>query len=64
MTDYLHIAQDRVEVTHYVRQSARQWVVTTYFDLSETVTLAALDVSLTVEQIYSKTQVAPVGDLQ
>src|SRR5262249_6695913 len=31
LTDYIHIAQDRVEVTQYVRQSARQWVVTTYY---------------------------------
>ena len=61
VTDYILVAQDRVEVTHYTRQSARQWMVIIYVDLSDVLSLRSLEVSLTVADVYRKTALAAVG---
>ena len=58
LTDYVLVAQDRVEVTHYARQSARQWLVTIYVDLDEVLAFPSLEVSLTVADVYRKTALA------
>jgi Uma2 family endonuclease len=61
LTDYVLVAQDRVEVTHYARQSARQWMVTIYVDLNDALSFPSLEVSLTLADLYRKTVLAAVG---
>ena len=53
LTDYVLAAQDEILVTHYVRQSPRQWTITDYTELTDALTFAALGVTLTVADIYS-----------
>lgn len=62
LTDYLLVAQDRVEVAHYARQSARQWVVTIYNEPQDVVALSSLDVTMTLADIYRKTVFKPDGN--
>ena len=58
LTDYVLVAQDRVEVTHYARQSERQWLVTIYENPADVLSFTSLEVSLTVADIYRKTELA------
>ena len=58
LTDYVLVAQDRVEVTHYARQSARQWLVTIYVEPNAALSFPSLEVSLTVADVYRKTALA------
>ena len=55
VTDYVLFSQDRIEITHYSRQSARQWLVTIYGELSDVLSFPSLEVSLTVADVYRKT---------
>ncbi|MBC7529334.1 MAG: hypothetical protein H7308_17530, partial [Chthonomonadaceae bacterium] len=54
VTDYLIVATDRVRVTHYVRKDARSWTLTDYLGEDETLTLSALDITLTLDDLYRK----------
>ena len=54
LTDYLLVSQDKIEVAHFARQSARQWVVTIYNELQDVVALSSLDVTMTLADIYRK----------
>ena len=56
LTDYVLAAQDKIFVTHYARQSPNRWTITDYTELSDTLTFAALDVSLTLADIYRKVE--------
>ena len=54
LTDYVLAAQDKIAVTHYVRESAKQWRITDYTDLSDTLTFATLGVTVSLAEIYRK----------
>ena len=54
LTDYVLVAQDRIFVTHYARQSATQWIVTDYSAQTDTLTLTSVDVIMTLAEIYRK----------
>ncbi len=54
LTDYILIAQHKIHVTHYARQTELLWPVTIYTRLEDVVTLNALNVSLTLSEIYRK----------
>ncbi|HLJ55133.1 MAG TPA: Uma2 family endonuclease [Chthonomonadaceae bacterium] len=54
VTDYVTVAQDRVEVAHYARQSTHRWTVTIHEAIGDTIALAALDVTITLGDIYRK----------
>ncbi len=54
VTDYVLVAQDRMFVTHYVRQSASHWTVTDYEQPTDVLTFATLDVSISLAEIYRK----------
>lgn len=50
--DYILVAQDQVEVTHYARQSEGRWLVSIYNGLEDVLTISSVDVSLTLSDIY------------
>ena len=54
LKDYLLVAQDKVFILHCAKQNERQWTMTRYTDLAETITLDALGVSLPLAEIYLK----------
>ena len=58
LTDYILVAQDRIEVAHYARQSERQWTVTIYVELQDRLVLPSLEVTLTLADVYRKTALA------
>ncbi len=59
LKDYLMVAQGEPFVTHCVKQNERQWMVTQYSDLADTLTFDSLGVSLSLAQIYRKMTFAP-----
>ncbi len=54
LTDYLLVAQDKVQAIHCAKQNDSQWLLTTYTKLNDTLTFASLNVSLTLADIYRK----------
>jgi Uma2 family endonuclease len=56
--DYVLIAQDRVEATHFARQSPSQWIVTIHTSLDAQVVLESVGVTLTLAEMYRRTALA------
>ena len=54
VTDYIMVAQDMVEVAHFVRASDAQWTVTIHNGLQNILTLASLNTTLPLADIYRK----------
>lgn len=54
VTDYILVAQDVVQVAHYIRASDAQWTVTIYRDLQAALPLTSLNTSLPLADIYRK----------
>lgn len=54
VTDYVLVAQNVVQVMHYVRESEERWVITIYHDLQNALTLASLNTTLPLADIYRK----------
>ena len=54
LRDYVLISQDRVRVEHYARQGAFQWLLTEYAEMSDTLSLPSVDVTLSLSAIYRK----------
>ena len=52
LTDYALAAQDKISVTHYRRQNEKDWTATEYNELTDTLTFAALDVTISLADIY------------
>lgn len=52
LTDYVLAAQDKISVTHYRRQNEKDWTATEYNELTDTLTFAALDVTISLADIY------------
>jgi Uma2 family endonuclease len=60
LTDYVLVAQDQYLVIHYARQSPTQWLLTVYTALTDTLTFASLDVSMSLSDVYRKITLAPI----
>ena len=54
LTDYVIAAQNRVSIFHYTRLSERQWTVIEYTELTDALTFAALDVTISLATIYRR----------
>jgi Uma2 family endonuclease len=54
LTDYVLVAQYGRLVIHYVRQTPDHWTLTRYRDLSDTLTIATLEVTLALSDVYRK----------
>ena len=54
VTDYVLVAQDKIEVTHFARQSLNHWIVTIYADQEDALTFASLNTALALRDIYRK----------
>jgi Uma2 family endonuclease len=54
LSDYVLVAQDQLLVIHYKRESPNRWALTEYTDLSDALTLAPLDVTLSLKDVYRK----------
>lgn len=51
-TEYLLIAQHRLHVTHFLKQTEKEWLQQEYNDQSETITLASVNCKLPLSEIY------------
>jgi Uma2 family endonuclease len=54
LTEYVAIAQDKIHLEQYTRQSTGQWLLTEYTDPSSTIALSSLAVELRLADIYEK----------
>ncbi len=54
LMDYVLIEQDKMQVTHYARQSPIQWTVTDYTKADDRIVLAPLNLDLTLAAIYQE----------
>ena len=63
VTDYVLIAQDRVSVVHHSRQKGGEWKEEKFADLSDTLSFASLDVTLTLASLYHKVVFADPSNL-
>jgi len=53
--EFLFVSQTHPLVEHYVRQSAfDQWLLTTYADPTDELTLPTLDVTLSIAEVYAR----------
>jgi hypothetical protein len=53
------LSQYRVSAELYLCQSNGDWLLRTYDDIRESVALAALDVALSLAEIYDKIELSP-----
>jgi Uma2 family endonuclease len=52
VADYLMIAQDKIRITHYTRIESNHWEERIYTQISENIYIKALDITLSVEDLY------------
>jgi Uma2 family endonuclease len=57
LSDYLLVAQDKIHVEHYVRQSDRSWLFSEFKSTKEKFKIQSIDCDLTVEEIYEKVEI-------
>ncbi len=53
LCDYVLITQNKVRIEHYVRQD-KQWILSEFDDWNNTIQLASIDCSLSLEEVYDK----------
>ncbi|MCP4340348.1 MAG: Uma2 family endonuclease [Desulfobulbaceae bacterium] len=56
LSDYLLIAQNRVGVEHYFRQSHNQWLFSEYKDMQETISIDSVKCELAIKEVYEKVE--------
>lgn len=54
LTDYILAEQETISVAHYARQGADHWTLTEYTHLTDILSLASLDVTMTLADVYRK----------
>ena len=54
LTDYALAAQDKISVLHYRRQNEKDWTATEYTELTDALTFAALEVTISLADIYRR----------
>jgi Uma2 family endonuclease len=52
--EYLLISRDQMQVEHFARNADHSWQMRAYLEPGETITLASMDCTLTLEDIYEK----------
>lgn len=57
LQEYVLIAQDEVRIEHYVRQSDHTWLFAEYTLLDGQIMLKSLDCTLSIVDVYAKTDV-------
>jgi Uma2 family endonuclease len=53
LREYVLVAQDRVQVDHFARQSNDTWLLTTYTDMNAVVRFPVLECSIPLAEIYA-----------
>lgn len=53
LTDYVWVAQDKVHVEHYVRQSDDRWLLDEFRDFTDVLRLESLGIALSLAEIYA-----------
>ncbi|HZS48025.1 MAG TPA: Uma2 family endonuclease [Blastocatellia bacterium] len=56
--EYLLMAQDRINVSHFLKHSEKEWTQREYTDLAETIDLYSVDCSLPMTEIYRDVELA------
>jgi len=56
LVDYILVAQDKIHVEHYVRQSDRSWLFSEYKSAEEKIQIASIGCELSVAEIYEKVE--------
>ena len=56
LSDYLLVAQDKIHVEHYVRQSDRSWLFSEFKSAEEKIQMASIGGELLVAEIYEKVE--------
>jgi Uma2 family endonuclease len=56
LQEYLLVAQNRIHVEHYVRQSKNQWLLTEYNALDDVIHLASIQCDLVLADVYGKVE--------
>lgn len=59
LKDYLLVAQDKVLVEHFTRQSNGEWKFKSYEAMSETVVIRSIKCSIKVKDIYARVKFKP-----
>jgi Uma2 family endonuclease len=59
LQDFLTIDQARVFVEHFHKIKTGEWLLREFSDLNDSLTLSSLGVSITLKEIYNKTDLAP-----
>jgi Uma2 family endonuclease len=57
LADVVLIAQDKVHVEHYTRQTGGQWLLSETNDLRDKIVLAPIDCALALHDVYRKVSV-------
>jgi len=57
LTEYILIAQEKIHVEHYVRQSNNQWLFSEANSPSDTVLLPTIDCVLVLAEVYDKVEI-------
>ncbi len=60
LREYLMVAQDKLRIEHYVRQS-HQWVLTVTTTLDEVVELPSIDCRLIARDVYDRIELDPAS---
>ncbi len=56
LSDYLLVAQDKIHIEHYVRQSDRSWLFSEYKSAEEKIQIASIGCELSVAEVYEKVE--------
>jgi len=64
LTNYLTVAQDRPLVEHHSRQPNGEWAVKSFTDLADTMTLASIDCTLKLRDVYDRIEFSSPEDEQ
>ena len=62
LTDYVLVSADRMQVEHYVRGANGSWALTDLFTPDATLTLASVDCTLPLSEIYEKVEFPAPSD--
>jgi Uma2 family endonuclease len=54
LTEYLLIAQDHCHIEQYIRQADNQWLLIDFRALEETVNLASIHCTLSLQDVYDR----------
>ena len=57
LSDYILVAQDKIHVEHYVRQSDRSWLFSEFKSIKDKFQIQSIGRDLSVEEIYEKIEI-------